>query len=122
MNNKARLRITALVTTAFIGGLAAGGVALRQGSKQSIAAVHPVGTPRVRTEVIHETHVKTVHVRRRPAAAPARTGTVAAAPVAPAVQPRPVVVEAPRKVTSRVSPTGARGEGEERGEGERGDD
>ena len=112
MKDSSRIRIAALSAAFVLGGLTAAGFGLRaaRDERPATAAVHP------RTQVIHQTRVRTVHVRPKRARANA-----AAAPAVPAVTQvpaaRPAAVQVVQKVRSRVSPTGGGGEREE-GEGE----
>jgi hypothetical protein len=124
MNRINRIRIAAVSAAFFLGGLTAVGFGLRGNGHSSPAQVTAV---RPKVQVIHQTRVKTVHVRPKRKPAPAPPAPVAAptpAPAAPAVQPAstPRVVQAPTRVKSRVSPTGNRGEGDDRGEHEGHDD
>lgn len=111
MRHLTRIRIATLSTALFLGGLTAAGLGFR--ATQDSAPM-PV-TARPRTEVIHETTTRTVHVGAR------GTKPTAAQPAPPAFHPR-APVEAAAKVRSRVSPTGSEHEGDEEGEGEALDD
>jgi hypothetical protein len=121
-----RIRIAAISAAFFLGGLTAVGFGF-QASRDSTAT--PVTVVRPKVQVIHKTRVRTVHVRpKRAHPAPAPAAPAAAAPPGPAVQPAAapqVVAQAPKRVKSRVSPTGRGGEGREgddRGEHEGHDD
>ena len=102
MRHPTRIRIAVVSTALFLGGLAAAGMGFRaahDSGPQSVTA-HP------RTEVIHETRIRTVHVP------PRRTKARATRPTQPVSQLR-VPASAPAEVRSRVSPTrGERAEDE----------
>ena len=115
MKQGTRIRVAAVVTTLFVGGLAAVGIALRGGgasTAQEIAAPKP--------QVIHRTKVRRVPAKKRkpaPSKAPATpvsspAPAPAAAPVVSASTAQPAVVSAPPRVTSRTSPSGGGGESE----------
>jgi hypothetical protein len=117
MRHLTRIRIAALATAFFLGGVTAAGFGIKathdSGAKPVIA--HP------RTQVIHETRTRTIHVRprrSRPSAAPP-----AAAPQIQSVyRPQTSVIPPPTKVRSRVSPTGGGRESDDGGEHEGRDD
>ncbi len=123
MKQSTRVRVAAVVTTLFVGGLAAVGIALRGGgasTAQQVASPKP--------QVIHRTKVRRVPAKQRkpapskapaqtPASSPAPAPAPAPAPVVSAPAAQPAVVSAPPKVTSRTSPSGGGGENEG-GEGE----
>jgi hypothetical protein len=118
MKHITRIRIAALAAAFFLGGATAAGFGLRAGgnSPAPAAVTHP------RTQVVHETRVRTVRVHRRKPSAPPAPRVAAPAPVAvAAAATQPAVAPAPTKVVSRVSPTG-NGGGEAEHEQERGDD
>jgi hypothetical protein len=116
MNNTRRIRIAALSTALFLGGITAGGLGMRA-INESPAPKTVTVTPR--TQVIRQTKVRTIHIKpKKPKRAPsppvaASTAAAAAQPVA--AQTQPAVVQSPTKVTSRTSSTGSGGGG---GEGE----
>jgi hypothetical protein len=128
MKQSTRVRVAAAVTTLFVGGLAAVGIALRSGggsTAQEVAAPKP--------QVIHRTKIRRVPAKQRkpaPSKAPAQTPVSspapapapapAAAPVVSAPAAQPAVVNAPPRVTSRTSPSGGGGGENEGGEGEGG--
>jgi hypothetical protein len=115
MRHLTRIRIAALSTAFFLGGLAAAGFGIKaQGSGSKVVTTHP------RTQVIHETRTRTVHVRSRRAKDPSAAPPVAAR-VQPVSQPQ-VPVTPPAKVRSRVSPTGGAHEEDDGGEHETSDD
>jgi hypothetical protein len=116
MRHLNRIRIAALSAAFFLGGLTAAGVGIKatqdSGSK-------PV-TARPRTQLIHETRTRTVHVkagRTNPSAAPPAQSPSGASQVQPISQ-----AQVPTRVRSRVSPTGGGHEGDDGGEGEGRDD
>jgi hypothetical protein len=122
MTHLTRIRIAALSAALFVGGLTAAAFGLKaiQG-----AGPQPV-TARPRTQVVHETRTRTVHVRARRATRPSVPATLPPASAPPAAPPsEAAVVQAPAKVQSRVSPTGGEHESQEsegRGEVEAADD
>lgn len=121
MKHLNRIRIAALSAAFFLGGMTAVGFGMKA-TRDSTATQVTVANPKVR--VIHQTRIRTVHVRPKRRPTPP-TPPAAAAPPAPTVQPvssPPVVVQAPKRVKSRVSPTGGRHEGDDRGEREGHDD
>jgi hypothetical protein len=119
MNNRIRVVLAGVTTAAFMGGLTVGGLALRDPSTSAAPAAP--AKPIVRTRVIHQTKVRTVHepVHKSPPASGSPTPpaqiTAVATPAGPVRAVPPRVIAAPRKVTSRVSPTGGHG-GDDRGE------
>jgi hypothetical protein len=123
MKHLNRIRIAALSAAFFLGGMTAVGFGLKA-TRDSTATPVTVTHPRV--QVIHQTRIRTVHVRpKRKPAPPAPPAPAVAAPPAPTVQQvstPPAVVQAPKRVKSRVSPTGRRHEGDDGGEREGHDD
>ena len=107
MRHLTRIRIAVLAAAFFLGGVTAAGVGMRAGQDPSTRVV----TARPRTQVIHETRTRTVHVKARHARTQA--APPAAAPQVAPVQQAGPVAQAPAIVRSRVSPTGHREEGDE---------
>jgi hypothetical protein len=111
MKHVTRIRIAALSAAFFLGGLTAAGF----GMKSSQDSGSKLVTGHRRTQVIHETRTRTVHVRDKRSQPSAGPPAAAAARVQPVSQPQ-APVKQPVKVQSRVSPTGGDHEGDDGGE------
>jgi len=115
MRHLTRIRIAALSAAFFLGGVTAAGFGIRAARDTGST---PVSTVRPRTQVLHQTRIRTAHVRAKRAHSSSSPPGTETGPVSaprqvvgvPPSQTRTVVAQAPAKVQSRVSPAGGKGE------------
>jgi hypothetical protein len=95
MKNKTKIRIAAMMTALFIGGLVAGGIATRPASRIDSSA----GTVAARQQdkVVQQTRTVTKRIRT-----PTSTPGEAAAAVAPVGESRPSVVSSPSEASANA--------------------